>query len=68
MMNFDDFKVIGANTLCMIMLRVENVNASLQTILILLTIGYTIVRTINEIRKLKNKKYGEADSGVSSQD
>lgn len=67
-MNFDDLKVIGANTLCMIMLRVENVNASLQTVLILLTIGYTIVRTINEIKKLKHKKYGEADSGVSSQD
>jgi len=31
-------------------------NTDLQSVLFLATIGYTLVRTINEIQKLRNKK------------
>jgi hypothetical protein len=54
MINFEieDLKVIGANALCMIVLQVNSLNIELQTILFLVTIIYTIIRIVNEIKKL----------------
>ena len=56
MLQIEDLKVIAANTVCMVMLSINNINTELQTILFLATIGYTIVRTINEIKKFKKYK------------
>lgn len=47
----EDIKVIGANAICMIALQIQQINVELQTILFLATIGYTLVRTINEVQK-----------------
>ena len=56
MLHFEDIKVLGANTACMVVLAVNNINNYLQTILFLATITYTIVRTVNEIKKFKQKR------------
>lgn len=60
MLYFEDIKVIAANATCMVVLAVNNINNNLQTVLFLATISYTIVRTVNEVKKFKHKKYGEA--------
>lgn len=60
MLHFEDLKVIGANATCMVILAINNINTHLQTVLFLATISYTVVRTVNEIKKFKYKKYGEA--------
>ena len=60
MVHFDDIKVLGANTICMVLAKIQNMNDSLQAILFFATIAYTVVRTVNEINKLK--KDGKADS------
>jgi hypothetical protein len=54
MVNFEieDLKVIGANALCMVVLQVNSLNIELQTILFLVTIIYTVIRIVNEIKKL----------------
>ena len=67
MIQLDDLKVFSANAVCVIMLNIINMNAGLQSILLLATICYTVVRTINEIQKFKDKKNGKADS-VKSDD
>lgn len=59
MVQIDDVKVLGANFFCMALLGINNLNQSLQSVLFFLTILYTIIRTINEIKKYKYKKYGE---------
>ena len=64
MVHFDDIKVLGANTICMVLAKIQNMNDSLQAILFFATIAYTVVRTINEINKLK--KDGKADSNNDS--
>jgi hypothetical protein len=38
----------------MIAMRVTTINETLQTLVLLATIGYTLVRTINEIQKFNN--------------
>ena len=60
MVHFDDIKVLGANTICMVLAKIQNMNDSLQAILFFATIAYTVVRTVNEINKLK--KDGKEDS------
>ena len=64
MIHLDDIKVLGANTICMVLLKMEEINTVLQSILFFATIAYTIIRTINEVKKLK--KNGEADSNNDS--
>lgn len=59
MIHLDDIKVLGANTICMVLLKMEEMNTALQSILFFATIAYTIIRTINEVKKLK--KDGKAD-------
>ena len=54
MLYIEDVKVIGINTLCMVAMRVTTINETLQTLVLLATIGYTLVRTINEIQKFNN--------------
>ena len=54
MLYIEDIKVIGINTLCMITMHFTTINETLQTIVLLFTIGYTLVRTINEIQKFKD--------------
>ena len=54
MLYIEDIKVIGVNTLCMVAMRVTTINETLQTLVLLATIGYTLVRTINEIQKFNN--------------
>jgi len=56
MLQIEDVKVLGANTVCMIMLSINSINAELQTILFLATIGYTIIRAINEIKKFRKNR------------
>lgn len=54
MLYIEDIKVIGINTLCMVAMRVTTINETLQTLVLLATIGYTLVRTVNEIQKFNN--------------
>ena len=61
MVQLDDVKVLTANFTCMVMLNLSNMNTDLQSVLFLATIGYTLVRTVNEIQKFRNKD-GKADS------
>jgi hypothetical protein len=61
MVHLDDIKVLGANTLCMAILAINSINTNLQSILFLATIGYTIVRTANEIQQFKNKRKEKQD-------
>jgi hypothetical protein len=69
MVHFDDIKVLGANTICMVLAKIQNINDSLQSILFFATIAYTIIRTINEINKFKkNGKANSTDESSSSQD
>ena len=64
MIHLDDIKVLGANTICMVLLKMEEMNTALQSILFFATIAYTIIRTINEVKKLKRD--GKADSDNES--
>lgn len=57
----DDIKVVGANVLCLFILQVQSINTELQSILFLCTIGYTLVRTVNEIKKFISNKNGKAN-------
>lgn len=60
MIQFDDIKVLGANTVCMVLLKIQDMNTILQSILFFATITYTVVRTINEVKKIK--KDGKANN------
>ena len=60
MVRLDDIKVLGANTMCMVLAKIQDMNDSLQAILFFATIAYTVVRTVNEINKFK--KDGTDDS------
>ena len=62
MFNIDDFKVLGANVGCMVMLSIDSINANLQSILFFSTIIYTIIRTLNEIIRFKRKKDDDTPS------
>ena len=53
MIELEDLKVIGANTLCFITINTADLNILLQTILLLATIIYTLGRTLNEYKKYK---------------
>lgn len=53
--HFNDIKVIGVNAICMAILQMKEINLGLQTALFLVTIIYTIIRIVNEL-----KKYGSA--------
>ena len=57
----DDIKVVGANVLCLFVLQIQSINAELQSILFLCTIGYTLVRTVKEIKKFISNKNGKAN-------
>jgi hypothetical protein len=56
MIQLDDIKVFGANTICMILAKTQNINADLQSILLMMTIMYTIARTVTEVQKYYNNK------------
>jgi hypothetical protein len=56
MVQMDDIKVMTANVVCMVMVQLENLNTVLQAILIVATITYTVARTVNEIRKIQEKR------------
>ena len=60
-LELDDLKVIGANALCMVVLEIKTINVELQTLLFICTIVYTLVRTVNEVKKMINKKDGKTD-------
>ena len=51
MIELEDLKVLGANILCFITIKTVDLNVGLQTILLLATIIYTLVRIINEYNK-----------------
>lgn len=69
MVHFDDIKVLGANTVCMVLLKIQDMNTVLQSILFFATIAYTMVRTINEVKKFKeNGKANSANDTDSKQD
>jgi hypothetical protein len=64
MLQIDDAKVFGANIVCMLILKIQNVNTELQTVLFIMTIVYTIFRIANEIKKLvKNGKAANEQNG-----
>lgn len=67
-LEIEDIKVIGANALCMIALQIQQINVELQTILFLATIGYTLIRTVNEVQKFLRERNGKADSGSTESD
>lgn len=56
MVQIDDIKVVTANVVCMVMVQLENLNTVLQAILIVATITYTVARTVNEIKKIQEKR------------
>lgn len=60
----DDLKVYVANTLCFIVLKLEHMTPQLSALMLITTIVYTIVRTVNEIQKFRNGKAnrGEEDN------
>ena len=65
MVHFDDIKVLGANTICMVLAKIHNINDSLQSILFFATIAYTVVRTVNEVNKLKkDRKENSTDESI----
>jgi len=70
MINFEieDLKVIGANTLCMVILQVNSLNIELQSILFLVTIIYTMIRIVNEIKKLITNGKTNGGSAESSEE
>jgi len=53
MVHLDDIKVLGANVICMVLLKINDMNDTLQSILFFATILYTVVRTVNEVKKFK---------------
>ncbi len=61
----DDLKVYGVNTICLIVLKLKDITPELSSLLLIATILYTIVRTINEIQKLTN---GKANKGSTEED
>lgn len=67
-LEIEDVKVLGANIICMIALEINAMNIELQSILFLATIGYTIVRTANEIQKFIRERNGKADSNPTEPD
>lgn len=67
-LEIEDVKVLGANIVCMIALEINAMNIELQSILFLATIGYTIVRTANEIQKFIRERNGKADVGSAEPD
>ena len=64
MIQIDDIKVFGANAICMVLLKIQEMNDTLQSVLFFATIVYTIIRIINEVQKFK--KNGKADSAVNT--
>lgn len=63
MLQIEDIKVIGFNTLCMITMHFTTINEALQTFVLLATIGYTLVRTVNEIQKYKDNGKSKSSDG-----
>jgi hypothetical protein len=61
MIELNDIKVFGANTLCMVLLKVQNVNTKLQAILLFMTIMYTIARIVTEVQKYNNNKIKQTE-------
>lgn len=64
MIQIDDIKVFGANAICMVLLKIQEMNDTLQSVLFFATIVYTVIRIINEVQKFK--KNGKANSTVST--
>ena len=63
MLYIEDIKVIGINTLCMITMRIATINESLQALVLMATICYTLVRTVNEIQKYKDNVKSKSSDG-----
>lgn len=63
MLYIEDIKVIGVNTLCMIATRITTINESLQALVLMATICYTLVRTVNEIQKYKDNGKSKSSDG-----
>lgn len=61
MIELNDIKVFGANTLCMVLLKIQNVNTKLQAILLFMTIMYTIARIVTEVQKYNNNKIKQTE-------
>ena len=61
MIELNDIKVFGANTLCMVLLKVQNVNTKLQAILLFMTIMYTVARIVTEVQKYNNNKIKQTE-------
>lgn len=53
MIQIDDIKVFGANAICMVLLKIQEMNDTLQSVLFFATIVYTVIRIINEVQKFK---------------
>lgn len=67
MIRLEDIKVLSINTFCMVAFHISHVNEYLQSLLLLGTIAYTVVRTINEIQKYTDNKDGKSKS-INNQD
>ena len=61
MIELNDIKVFGANTLCMVLLKIQNVNTKLQAILLFMTIMYTVARIVTEVQKYNNNKIKQTE-------
>ena len=61
MIELNDIKVFCANTLCMVLLKVQNVNTKLHAILLFMTIMYTIARIVTEVQKYNNNKIKQTE-------
>lgn len=66
MIHLEDLKVFTANAMCMVMLSIESINGSLQSVLFVATIGYTIIRSINELNKFKCNKEDNDDNAANN--
>jgi large-conductance mechanosensitive channel len=60
-LQIDDLKVFSANAICAVLLNISNMNPNLQSVLFLATIVYTLVRTVNEVQKFKDRKKSNSD-------
>jgi len=60
MLVLDDVKVFMANVVCYITINIPVLNSDLQTLVLLSTIVYTIVRTVNEIKRFTKKRHQDA--------
>lgn len=67
MIQIDDIKVFGANAICMVLLKIQEMNDTLQSVLFFATIVYTVIRIINEVQKFKkNSRVKDDDNSTDN--